>query len=120
MSATVTTPISSMALVLTASMIGSAGSVFLKSGSQLLRGGLWNLFNWKLAAGVLLFVISSLFFVQGIRHGELSVLYPMVSLGYVATLFLSRIFFGEQLTRDKFFGLALIVMGVFFVGLGSR
>jgi len=114
------TPFSSMALVLTASMIGSLGSVFLKAGSQLLRHGFWNLLNWKLFAGVALFVISSLFFVQGIRHGELSVLYPMVSLGYVATLFLSRIFFGERLTSGKFVGLALIVAGVFFVGLGSR
>jgi drug/metabolite transporter (DMT)-like permease len=101
-------------------MIGSVGSVFLKSGSQLVRGSLWSLFNWKLAAGVTLFVISSLFFVQGIRHGELSVLYPMVSLGYVATLFLSRLFFNERLTSGKFLGLGLIVLGVFFVGLGSR
>ena len=114
------TPLSSMALVFAAAMIGSAGSVFLKSGSQLLRLGFWRLFNWRLATGVGLFVISSLFFVQGIRKGELSVLYPMVSLGYVATMFLSRVFFGERLTRGKFLGLALIVAGVFFVGLGSR
>jgi drug/metabolite transporter (DMT)-like permease len=109
-----------MALVLIAAMIGSFASVFLKSGSQLLRGGFKMLFNWKLGAGVLLFVISSLFFVQGIRRGELSVLYPMVSLGYVMTLFWSRIFFGERLTSGKMLGLALIVVGVFFVGLGSR
>jgi multidrug transporter EmrE-like cation transporter len=115
-----TTPFSSMALVLAAAMIGSVGSVFLKSGSQLLRRGFWKLFNWRLAMGVALFLVSSLFFVQGIRKGELSVLYPMVSLGYVATLFLSRIFFGERLTRGKFVGLGLIVAGVFFVGLGSR
>ena len=114
------TPFSSMALVLLASVIGSFASVFLKLGSQLLREGLIRLFNWKLGMGVLLFVISSLFFVQGIRQGELSVLYPIVSLGYVMTLLWSRIFFGERLTAGKFLGLALIVIGVFFVGLGSR
>lgn len=115
-----TTPVSSVALVLMASFIGSFGAVFLKSGSQRLRYGLWNLFNWKLGAGVGLFVLSSLFFVQGIRHGELSVLYPMVSLGYIWTLLWSRLFFGEPFTRGKFVGLFLIVVGVFFVGLGSR
>jgi drug/metabolite transporter (DMT)-like permease len=116
----VTTPWRSIALVLAASFIGSFGAVFLKSGSERLRNGFWNLFNWKLATGVLLFVLSSLFFVEGIREGELSVLYPMVSLGYIWTLLWSRLFFGEPFTRGKFLGLALIVLGVFFVGLGSR
>jgi drug/metabolite transporter (DMT)-like permease len=109
-----------MGLVLAASFIGSFGAVFLKSGSQRLHRGLLHFLNWRLAAGVLLFVVSSLFFVQGIRQGELSVLYPMVSLGYIWTLFWSRIFFGEPFTRGKFMGLFLIVLGVFFVGLGSR
>lgn len=115
-----TTPWRSIGLVLAASFIGSFGAVFLKSGSERLRHGLLKLFNWKLAAGVALFVLSSLFFVEGIREGELSVLYPMVSLGYIWTLFWSRLFFGEPFTRGKFLGLALIVLGVFFVGLGSR
>lgn len=115
-----TTPLSSIALVLTGSFIGSFGAVFLKSGSQRLRHGWRHILNWNLAAGVALFVLSSLFFVQGIRVGELSVLYPMVSLGYIWTLLWSRLFFGEPLSRGKFAGLALIVLGVFFVGLGGR
>ena len=123
------TPISHMALVLLASFIGSFGAVFLKSGAEKLKDGWMHLviakeppfFNWRLALGVALFLLSSYFFVQGIRPpGELSVLYPMVSLGYIFTLLWSRIFFKEPLTRLKFLGLALIVVGVFFVGLGSK
>jgi multidrug transporter EmrE-like cation transporter len=123
------TPISHMLLVLFASFVGSFGAVFLKSGAAHLHKG-WQyifispeapFFNWRLASGVGLFLLSSYFFVQGIRPpGELSVLYPMVSLGYIFTLFWSRIFFKEPLTRVKFFGLFLIVVGVFFVGLGSK
>lgn len=114
------TPLSSIALVLTASVFGSVGAVFLKLGSARLRDGFWNIFNAKLALGVALFLASSVFFVAGIRRGELSVLYPMVSLGYVWTMFYSKWFFGEPFTRNKFLGLALILTGVFFVGLGSR
>ena len=44
----------------------------------------------------------------------------MVSLGYVWTLLWSRLFFKEAFTRQKFVGLALILAGVFFVGLGSK
>jgi drug/metabolite transporter (DMT)-like permease len=44
----------------------------------------------------------------------------MVSLGYIFTLLWSRIFFKEPLTRVKFLGLFLIVLGVVCVGLGSK
>jgi len=116
----VTTPPGSMALVLLASLVGSFGAVCLKAGSEPLRHGLWHIFNRRLALGVGLFLASSYFFVLGIRRGELSVLYPMVSLGYIWTLFWSRLFFQEPFTREKFLGLALILTGVFFVGLGSQ
>jgi drug/metabolite transporter (DMT)-like permease len=114
------TPLSSMLLVLAASIIGSFGAVFLKLGSARLHEGFWKILNAQLGAGVLLFLGSSYFFVMGIRHGELSVLYPMVSLSYIWTLLWSRIFFKEAFTRQKFAGLALILLGVFFVGLGSK
>ena len=115
-----TTPFSSMALVLFGSVIGSFGAVFLKSGATKLKQGFWHILNLQLAAGVSLFLLSSVFFVLGIRHGELSVLYPMVSLGYVWTLLWSRLFFHEPFTRQKFYGLGLILVGVFFVGMGSK
>jgi multidrug transporter EmrE-like cation transporter len=118
-----------MLLVLLGSFIGSFGAVFLKSGAGELRKGWLHLviaprfpfFNWRLASGVGLYLLSSYFFVLGIRPpGELSVLYPMVSLGYIFTLLWSRIFFKEPFTRVKFYGLFLILVGVFFVGLGSK
>lgn len=123
------TPISHMLLVLLASFIGSFGGVFLKSGAEQVREGWIYLFlsrkapffNWRLALGVGMFLVSSYFFVLGIRPpGELSVLYPMVSLGYIFTLVWSRIFFKEPFTPAKFAGLFLIVAGVVFVGLGSK
>ena len=113
------TPLSSILLVLFASLIGSFGAVFLKLGAAHLNRGFRYIVNWQLAFGIALFLGSSVPFVMGIRHGELSVLYPMVSLGYVWTLFWSKLFFNEALTRYKFAGLGLILVGVFLVGLGS-
>jgi drug/metabolite transporter (DMT)-like permease len=94
--------------------------VFRKLGAARLKNGFWHVLNVPLGVGVALFLGSSYFFVLGIRHGELSVLYPMVSLGYIWTLVWSRVFFKEAFTRQKFMGLGLILLGVFFVGLGSK
>jgi len=110
----------SMALVFAASVVGSFGAVFLKLGAAKLHGNLLSFLNQRLLLGVALFLGSSVFYALGIRYGQLSVLYPMVSLGYVWTLLWSRLFFGEAFTRPKFIGLGLILLGVFFVGLGSQ
>jgi multidrug transporter EmrE-like cation transporter len=116
-----TTPVSSMALVLTGSVIGSFGAVFLKSGALALRRH-WTSFalNWRLAIGVAAYLLSSVFFVMGVAHGELSVLYPMVSLGYICTLVWSRLFFHEAVTRSKITGVGLILCGIVLLSFGNR
>ncbi len=110
-----------MLLVLLASAIGSVGAVFLKAGAARLHRQLSTLLlNWRLMVGVGIALVSSYYFVLGVRQGELTVLYPLVSLGYVWTLFWSRIFFREPLTRKKFFGLGLILLGTVILALGRN
>jgi multidrug transporter EmrE-like cation transporter len=110
----------SMLLVLAASVIGSFGAVFLKKGSANVAGhSLMSFVNPSLALGVSLYLASSVFYGFGIKGGQLSVLYPMISLGSIWTLAWSRLFFGEAITREKLFGLGLILIGVTLVGLGS-
>jgi undecaprenyl phosphate-alpha-L-ara4N flippase subunit ArnE len=109
----------SMMMVFGASVIGSFGMAFLKMGAGRLTGSIWSFLNSRLIFGVVLFLGSSALYVAGIKGGQLSVLYPMVSLGYIWGLVWAKIFFNEPLTRQKFAGLGLILLGVFFVGLGS-
>jgi len=115
------TPFSSVLMVFAAAFVGSFGSVFLKAGAGRLHRNISTLiFNWRLATGVLLFVASSFLFIAGIRRGELTILYPMVSLGYVFTLLWSKLFFDEPFTRNKFAGLAAILVGIVLLSLGNR
>lgn len=114
------TPVSSILLVLVASLIGSFGAVFLKLGAAHLNRGFRYILNWQLGFGVALFLGSSVPFVMGVRHGELSVLYPMVSLGYVWTLFWSKLFFNEPITKAKLGALAMILAGIVCIGVGGR
>ncbi|MGA2038695.1 MAG: EamA family transporter [Bryobacteraceae bacterium] len=112
------TPLSSMLLVLFGSVVGSFGAVFLKLGAVRLTG-IMSLLNWRLALGVALYLASSVFYAFGIRHGQLSVLFPMVAVGYIWTLLWARLFFHERFTRSKMLGLGLVLGGVVLVGLGS-
>ena len=111
--------IRSILLVFVASIIGSFGAVLLKRGSALLDGSILAFLNSSLISGVALYLGSSVLYAWGIKGGPLSVLYPMVSLGYIWTLLWARLFFKEPFTGNKIAGLALILLGVFFVGLGS-
>jgi multidrug transporter EmrE-like cation transporter len=113
------TPVSSILLVVVASLFGSFGMVFFKAGASNLKAGLRSLiFNWRVFVGVFLYLLSSVFFVLAMKHGELSILYPLVSLGTVWTLVWARLFFGERLTKTKLAAVGLIVAGIVFLNLG--
>jgi multidrug transporter EmrE-like cation transporter len=95
-----------MLLVFLAAFLGSFGAVFLKSGAGKLHRSLKTLIlNWRLGVGVGFYLISS---------------YPMVSLGYVWTLLWSRLFFKESMTRNKFLGIGLVLVGIVLLNLGNR
>jgi multidrug transporter EmrE-like cation transporter len=116
-----TTPFSSILIMFGAAFIGSFGSAFLKAGAVRLGGGIRGLVtNWRLPAGIAAYLGSSALFVVGMRHGELSVLYPMIALGYVFTLIWSRLFFAERITVMKIAGVGLILTGIVCLASGNR
>jgi drug/metabolite transporter (DMT)-like permease len=116
-----TTPVSSMVLVLVGSLIGSVGAIFLKSGAHEVSSDWKSIaFNWRLALGIGTYLASSVLFVKGMSNGELSVLFPLVSVGYVCTLAWSKLFFHETITKLKLAGVGLILVGIACLSLGSR
>ncbi len=114
------TPLSSIVLVLFGSFIGSFGAVFLKIGAEHMKGSLLRLLtNYWLGVGVVLYLLSSVFYMMGVSQGQLTVLYPMVSLGYIWAILWARIFFKEAFTMAKVGGLLLIIFGVALINLGN-
>jgi len=115
------TPVSSIVWVSVGSLIGSLGAVGLKAGAKHVEMNILGLLkNWQLALGLSLYLLSTVFFIKGISHGEISVLFPLVSTGYIWTAVWSKVFFGESFTRPKFIGLGLILVGCVLLGLGKR
>lgn len=115
------TPVSSIAWVSVGSVIGSLGAVGLKAGAKHVVLNVRALLtNWRLALGLGLYLLSTVFFIKGVSRGEISVLFPLVSTGYIWTAIWSKLFFGESFTRPKFIGLALILIGCVLLGLGKQ
>lgn len=114
------TPASSIVLVLVGSFFGSFGAVFLKLGAEHMKGRLTRLLsNYWLATGIAFYLLSSVFYMMGVSQGQLTVLYPMVSLGYIWAMLWARIFFKEPFTMAKIGGLAMIIFGVALINLGN-
>ena len=114
------TPLSSILLVLVGSFFGSFGAVFLKLGAEHMKGSIARLLtNYWLAIGIAFYLLSSVFYMMGVSQGQLTVLYPMVSLGYIWAILWARLFFKEPFTVAKVGGLALIIVGVSLISFGN-
>jgi drug/metabolite transporter (DMT)-like permease len=72
-----------------------------------------------LFAGYALYGVFTVLFVSALRHGELSILYPLISLGYVWVTITAVVAFHEALNPLKIAGLAIIVAGVAVLGWGG-
>jgi uncharacterized membrane protein len=114
------TELFSILLVFIGTIIGSFGALYLKIGSKDLSINIKKIIkNYKLILGLLFYVLSSLFYVTALRWGELSVLYPFTSVGYVWVCFLSMKFLGEKMNKLKWIGIITIIIGISLVGIGS-
>ncbi len=84
---------------------------------------------WKLAAveprilfflaGFVLYGLGAVCMMLALRFGELSVLHPMLSFGFIVSIFLGAAVLGEAVTLTKTAGIILIILGMIFLGRGS-
>jgi uncharacterized membrane protein len=107
-------------LVITATLVGAFGPILLKKASARKLSNISSLVtNYPLIGGVSLYAIASMVFIPALRGGDLSILYPFVALGYIWVSLLSVKFLGEKMNLTKWMGIALIIVGVSLIGVGS-
>jgi drug/metabolite transporter (DMT)-like permease len=73
-----------------------------------------------LIAGLALYGLGSILMIWALRHGELSVLYPLISLSYVWVAILSVVIFRDRMTSLRISGIATIIAGVSILGIAGR
>ena len=88
--------------------MGAVGQLFFKLGSKPLS-------PIKLLIGLVLYSLATLLYIYMLRFGELSVLYPVISLSYILVMILSVVFLAESFTYLKLVGTSIIIFGVFLI-----
>lgn len=101
-------------LILISTLIGASGAIFLKKGSSRI-----SIKNPKLILGLFLYALSTVFYITALKFEQLSVLYPILSVGYVWISLFSIRFLKEKMNSLKWAGILFIILGVIFIGLGN-
>jgi len=117
----------SILLVVASTFISAVAQVLIKTGANRIGphpGFMTTLVSLvlipSLFAGYALYGVMTVILVIALRHGELSVLYPVIALSYIWVAILSVLIFHESMNGFKIAGIALIIAGVAVLGRGSE
>ena len=108
-----TVPLWTIGLVLFCGLLGALGQLLFKLGSASVSLNIssW-LVNWKVLLGMALYSFSAVLFIVALKHGNLSVLYPLIATSYIWVALLAIRFLGEPFSLLKWLGIALIIGGI--------
>ncbi|MBA3534578.1 MAG: EamA family transporter [Ardenticatenales bacterium] len=113
-------------LILSGVALNAAAQLLLRQGMltvgtfSLDGGSLWQVLprialNPWVIAGLASYVMSVGLWLIVLSRVEVSVAYPMVSLGYVITVLLARVLFNEAVSWQRLLGVFIIICGVWLV-----
>ena len=116
----------SFALVLSGVLLNAAAQLLLKAGTNSVGAFVFtadNVFpvgiklasNPYILGGLSCYAISVVLWIMALSRVEVSLAYPMLSIGYVINAFAAWQLFGEALTAQRLVGIGTIIVGVFLV-----
>lgn len=116
----------SFALVLTGVLLNAGAQLLLKAGTNAVghfefTGANLVPVGWRLATephivgGIACYVISVVVWILALSRTEVSIAYPMLSIGYVVNALAAWWLFGEAVTPARLVGIGVIILGVFIV-----
>ncbi|WP_076998281.1 multidrug efflux SMR transporter [Variovorax sp. KK3] len=121
--------LSAFSIILAAVLLNSAAQLMLKAGAQSLGTVAFNgasLFSaaWNAATqpwivlGLCCYFVSAGLWIVALTKVDVTVAYPMLSMGYVIAAVLAWHFFGEALTASRILGISIILVGVVVLARG--
>jgi multidrug transporter EmrE-like cation transporter len=116
----------SFSLILTGVLLNAAAQLLLKAGANAVGRFAFTLANAlpvgmrfavepHVLGGVACYVASLVVWIMALSRVDVSIAYPMLSIGYVVNALAAWYLFGEAVTPMRVAGIAIIILGVFIV-----
>ncbi|MDR3410646.1 MAG: SMR family transporter [Formivibrio sp.] len=113
-------------LILFGVLLNAAAQLFLKAGVRQMGHFDFSLANaWPVGTqlatnlpilgGLSCYVVSVVVWIMALSRVEVSIAYPMLSIGYVVNALLAWWLFGEAVGIQRLSGIAVIIVGVIIV-----
>ncbi|MFQ5474618.1 MAG: multidrug transporter [Candidatus Nanoarchaeia archaeon] len=116
-----TTKPEAIALVAVCTIFTSLGSLLFKLAMISFRFNLWSiLMNYYLWLGIVVYGWGAVLLIFALRGGQLSVLYPIMSLTYIWALIFAFFLLKESISIPEIAGVLIILIGVSAIGKGSK
>lgn len=75
--------------------------------------------NWQVLLGIVLYGLSTIFWLSALSKKDLSYVYPFVAGTYLLVLVLSYFLLNENFGLDRVFGAALVLTGLVIIVRGG-
>lgn len=116
----------SLMLVLAGVLLNAAAQLLLKAGTNaigafafsadnLVPVGIKVASNPFIVTGLGCYAVSVVVWIMALSRVEVSLAYPMLSIGYVVNAVAAWYLFGEALSAQRMIGIGTIIVGVFLV-----
>jgi multidrug transporter EmrE-like cation transporter len=116
----------SFALVLFGVLLNAAAQLLLKAGTNAIGHFEFSAANlapigWKVATqphilgGLTCYAVSVVVWIMALSRVEVSIAYPMLSIGYVVNALAAYVLFGEAVGLQRLVGIGIIIIGVYIV-----
>ena len=113
-------------LLMTGVLLNAGAQLLLKAGTNSIGTFEYSAANilpigWKLATephivgGLSCYVVSVVVWIMALSRVEVSIAYPLLSVGYVVNAIAAYYLFGEAVTPMRLTGIAVIILGVWIV-----
>jgi drug/metabolite transporter (DMT)-like permease len=116
--------LSTFAFIITGVLLNAVAQLLLKAGTNALGGAIhltadnWFQTGIKVAtqvpilAGLACYAVSLVVWIVGLSRTDVTIAYPMLSLGYVVSAFGAWMFLGEAVSPQRLLAIGVIMVGV--------
>lgn len=110
---------SSVIIMIFCTVIAASAQLLFKEGSVVSESDPFNGMIWVFV-GLLFYALGAVLMIYAFKNGEVTVLYPIVTLSYVWVGLVSYHYFNEPMNLLKWAGIIVIVAGISIIGISSR